>query len=176
MNESASPRKDAVASLARQLQHASPGVLARLRRADAANGFMTALFEIEWMLQAADVEPQSQDQHRRWALALHCLAIAHGKHAREQEAGAVLHRLYAGKEARLRQLIEADFDVLSDLMPRLARRLAAANAALDWWPLVNLLLYTGTDQEARANSARQRLVQQFLRTQGASKADAPQPA
>jgi len=150
--------------------------LARLRRADPANGFMTALFEIEWMLQAADIEPHGQDLHHRWALALHCLAIAQGKHARDQEAGAVLHRLYAGKEARLRQLIEADFDVLADLMPRLARRLAAANAALDWWPLVNLLLHTGTDQEDRANSARQRLVQQFLRTQGASKADVPLPA
>ena len=74
------------------------------------------------------------------------------------------------------QLIEADFDVLADLMPRLARRLAAAGAALDWWPLVNLLLHTGTDQEARAHSARQRLVQQFLRTQGVSKADAPEAA
>ena len=173
MTESASPRKDAVASLAGQLQHATPGVLARLRRADPANGFMTALFETEWMLQAADIEPHGQDLHHRWALALHCLAIAQGKHARDQEAGAVLHRLYAGKEARLRQLIEADFDVLVDLMPRLARRLAAANASLDWWPLVNLLLHTGTDQEDRANSARQRLVQQFLRTQGASKADVP---
>jgi len=61
-------------------------------------------------------------------------------------------------------------------MPRLARRLAAANATLDWWPLVNLLLYTGTDQEDRATTARQRLVQQFLRTQGASKTDVTQAA
>ena len=176
MTEPAStPRKDAVASLAGQLQHATTGVMARLRRADPAGGFMTALFEIEWMLQAAAIEPLDQDQHSRWALALHCLAIAQGKHAKDQEAGAVLHRLYAGKEARLRQLIEADFVVLADLMPRLARRLGNAGYALDWWPLVNLLLYTGTDQEARANSARQRLVQQFLRTQSASKTGATLP-
>jgi len=176
MTELAPPRKDAVASLAGQLKRATPGVLARLRRADPATGYTTALFEIEWMLQAADIEPHGRDLHQRWALALHCLAIAQGKHEKGLEAGAVLHRVFAGKEARLRQLIEADFDVLADLMPRLARRLAAANATLDWWPLVNLLLYTGTDQEDRATTARQRLVQQFLRTQGASKTDVTQAA
>ena len=166
--------KDAIASLAGQIKHASPGVAARLRRAHPQQDSRSALFEAEWMLQTAHIHPRSDDERQRWALALHCLAIAQGQHDPRSvaEPGAVLARLRFS-EARLRQLVEADEHLLADLMPRIARRLAAAGAALNWWPLVDLLLHTGTEREAIADKARQRLVQQFLRAQTASANTAP---
>ena len=166
--------KDAVASLAGQIKHANPGVVARLRRAHPQQDSRGALFEAEWMLQAAHIQPRSDEERRRWVLVLHCLAIAQGQHDPRAvgESGAVLARLRFS-EARLRQLVEADEHLLADLMPRIARRLAAAGVALNWWPLVDLLLHTGTDNELIADKARQRLVQQFLRAQTAP---APAPA
>ncbi len=166
--------KDAVASLAGQIRHANPGVVARLRRAHPGHDNRSALFESEWLLQAAQIQPRSEDHRLRWALVLHCLAIAKDLHdpRTEAEPGAVLARLRFS-EARLRQLVEADQDLLIDLMPRIARRLAAAGAALNWWPLVDLLLHTGTPDEAIADRARQRLVRHFLRAQSATASASP---
>ena len=73
--------KDAIASLAGQIKHASPGVVARLRRAHPQQDSRSALFEAEWMLQTAHIHPRSDDERQRWALALHCLAIAQGQDA-----------------------------------------------------------------------------------------------
>jgi hypothetical protein len=83
----------------------------------------------------------------------------------------VLARLHLS-EARLRQVVEADERVLSVLMPRLARRLAAAGATVNWWPLADLLLYVGCDEAAsrtRVDTARQRLIRRYLDAQGASR-------
>lgn len=164
--------KDPVASLAAQVRHAQPGVLARLRRFSPQTEAQAALFETEWMLQAAQV-PLSEPTRPRWALLLHCLAIARGLHDPRTEAapGSVLARL-RWSEARMRQLVEADAQVLADLMPRLARRVAAAGAALDWRPLAELLLHAGTDHEERADAARRRIVMQYLQAQGRLAGDA----
>ena len=59
-------------------------------------------------------------------------------------------------EARVKQLVEADADLLCELLPRLSRRLASAGVAVQWWPLADLLLYTGTAFEERADMARRR--------------------
>jgi hypothetical protein len=170
--ESPAPARDAVASLAGQLRHAAPGVLARLRRSHPQQDSRSALFEAEWMLQAAGIAPHDAAERQRWLLVLHCLAIAQGLHDPRSaaEPGAVLARLRVS-EARLRQLVEADEHVLADLIPRLTRRVAAAGAALNWWPLVQLLLHTGTANESMADQARQRLVQQYLRAGSAAAAD-----
>ena len=167
--------KDPVASLAGQVRHASPGTLARLRRLDPLTYPRAALFERERMLQSAGITALGADRER-WALVLHCLALVQGRHdpRTDAEPGKVLHGLHFS-EARLEQLIEADKPLLFSLMPRLARRLAAAGATVNWRPLVDLLLGTSCDdpqREARADEARQRLVRHFIGAQGLAEADA----
>lgn len=163
------PAKDPVASLAGQVRHASTGALARLRRFDPVTHPQAALFETETMLMAAGVQPHDARQRQRWALVLHCLALAQGRHENRADAdpGAVLARLRFS-ESRLRQLVEADDRVLTTLVPRLARRLASAGASINWWPLVDLLLHVGASNEAsqaRTDAARQRLIRRYLDTQ-----------
>lgn len=166
---------DPVASLAGQVRHASTGTLARLRRFDPMTYPRAAMFERERMLQAAGIQAVGAERER-WALVLHCLALVQGKHdARaDAEPGKVLHGMHFS-EARIEQLLEADKPLLFTLMPRIARRLAAAGAAVNWRPLADLLLGTGSDnpqQEARADLARQRLVWHFIAAQGLAEAEA----
>lgn len=168
----------AVASIAAQLKHAKPGTYARLRRFDPTKDPQAALFEVELLLHAAQVHPRGAEQHQRWALLLHCLAIVQGAHdprSGPSEAGAVLAQLRFS-EARLQQLVEANFPVLADLMPRLARRFAAVGTAVNWLPLADLILYTDTPQEAMAQTARRRLVRSFLQAQRQTTTDTAQPA
>jgi hypothetical protein len=173
--------KDPIASLAGQVRHAGMGTLARLRRFDPGKNSQAALFDTERMLMAAGVHPRDAQQRLRWALVLHCLALAQGRHDPRFDAdpGAVLAKLRFG-EARLRQLVEADERVLSTLMPRLARRLAAAGATVNWRPLADLLLHSGLGDEAsraRADAARQRLIRRYLDVQSAAPTSAePDPA
>ena len=162
--------KDPIASLAGQVRHASTGTLARLRRFDPIRNPQAALFDTEHMLMAARIQPRDARQRTRWALVLHCLALAQGRHDPRFDAdpGAVLARLRFS-EARLRQLVEADEHVLATLMPRLARRLSAAGATVNWWPLADLLLHGGPGEEssqARADAARQRLIRRYIEAQG----------
>lgn len=162
-------RRDPVASLKWQLQHASMATLARLRRVHPQHDGRAALFETEWLLQSAGVWSRDDDEHDRWALVLHCLAIAQGRHARGSafEPGRVLARLRVS-EARIKQIVEADAEVLADLIPRLARRLAADGATIDWWPLAELLLDSGSP---RADTARRRIVREYLNAIGEENAD-----
>jgi hypothetical protein len=164
--------KDPIASLAGQVRHAGMGTLARLRRFDPMRNPRAALFETERMLMAAGVQPSDEQLRLRWALVLHCLALAQGRHDSRFDAdpGAVLARLRFS-EARMRQLVEADERLLTTLMPRLARRLASAGATVNWRPLADLLLQGGPGDEsgrARADAARQRLVRRYLDAQSAS--------
>lgn len=162
------PAKDVLASLAGQIKHAKPGTYARLRRFDPSKYPNAAVFETEGLLHMAQVPLRSDEQHdhQRWALVLHCLAITQGAHdgRSSAEPGAVLAALRFS-EARLQQLVEASYPVLVDLMPRLARRLAAAGVAVNWWPLAELMLYTDTAQESIAQQARRRLVRTYLQSQ-----------
>lgn len=165
--------RDAIASLAGQVRHAGTGTLARLRRFDPIRNPQAALFETERMLMAAGLQPSDPQRRTRWALVLHCLALAQGRHDPRFDAdpGAVLARLQVS-EARLRQLVEADERVLSVLVPRLARRLAAAGSTVNWWPLADLLLFVGFDEaasRARVDTARQRLIRRYLDAQSASR-------
>ena len=166
--------KDPLASLAGQLRHASTGTLARLRRFDPVRSAQSALFDTERLLLAAGIQAQGADR-MRWALLLHCLALVQGRHdARaDAEPGKLLWGLRFS-EARLRQLVEADQPVLFTLMPRLARRLGIAGVGVNWWPLAELVLNTGSDdpqRTRRAANARQRLVQHYLEAQGRAAAD-----
>lgn len=171
--------KDAIASLAGQIRHASTGASARLRRFHPRTHSQAALFDTERLLMAAGVQPRDAQQRERWALVLHCLALAQGRHdpRSDAEPGAVLARLRFS-EQRLRVLVEADARVLADLMPRLARRLAAAGATVNWWPLAELLLLSDAaddDSRTRADAARQRLIRRFIEAKSVSQG-AEQPA
>jgi hypothetical protein len=169
--------KDHIASLAGQLRHASTGTLARLRRFHPLQHPQASLFDAERLLQAAHVVLRPDDADRaRWALLLHCLALAQGAHEprADAEPGAVLARLRFS-EARVRQLVEADEQVLAALLPRLARRLAAAGAAVNWWPLAQMLLHTASadpSRQALADAARQRIVRHYVAAQSRAAAAA----
>ncbi|MBZ8138447.1 hypothetical protein CLD22_00865 [Rubrivivax gelatinosus] len=151
--------KDPIASLAGQLRHADTGTLARLRRHHPALS-RGAAFDSERLLLAAGIN--GDDTARaRWALVLHCLALADGGHDSRPEhaAGAVLARLRFS-EARVRQLVEADESVLADLLPRIARRLGSTGASANWWPLAELAL-AAPDSE-RGRKARADIVRAFV--------------
>jgi CRISPR type I-E-associated protein CasB/Cse2 len=158
-------RRDAVATMAAMLRSGatSTGQRARLRRADPSLGSRDALLEAELLFAGAGLAPRAEE-HARWFLVLHCLALAEGRHAPGVEAGAVLARLRFG-EGRLRQLVEADEQTLVELLPRIARRVATAGASMNWWPLADLVLGAGgahPEDIARANRARQQIVRQYL--------------
>jgi CRISPR type I-E-associated protein CasB/Cse2 len=164
----ASERKDPLASLAAMLRSGatSTGERARLRRADPAQGSRNALFEAERLFHAAGIDAALPDRHRRWFLVLHCLALAEGRHDPRgaAEPGAALARMRVS-EARVQQLVEADLATLFDLLPRLARRIASEAAAVNWWPLAELVLGTESDdleREQAADRARRRIVQHFV--------------
>ncbi len=106
----------------------------------------------------ADIHPG--DQFQRWALVVHCLALVRGAHDGRSNPGAAMVAMQFS-EARLRQLVQADAALLFDLMPRLARRLAAHGKAVNWWPLALMVLYTGRD-EARADKARAEVIAGYL--------------
>lgn len=167
--------KSPVGSLAAQLavlQQTDRGAFAKLRRFHPIDDPRASMFETERLLLRGGIEAQGETR-MRWALALHCLALAQGRHAAgpdHPKTGKVLHELGLS-EARLKQLLEADAGSLFDLMPQLARRIGAAGKTLDWRPLVELLMHAGTASEDRADSARRRIVQAYLQAETQDDAD-----
>ena len=138
------------------------GDRAALRRMDPREPGRAAL-PLHRLLFAAGVEgAASAGNANRWALLVHCLAIARGRHDRAAPTGKALCDLGL-TEARLNQLLAADEEVLFDLLPRIARRLAAQNAAVDWLPLARILL-AGADA---ADQARLDIARSYARTQAA---------
>lgn len=99
------------------------------------------------------------DRLRHWALVSHCLALVRGAHSKDIATGAALQALPM-TELRLNQLLAADQDVLFDLLPGLARRLAAKGSALNWAPLAMLALYG--DRES-SDCTRLEIARDFAR-------------
>lgn len=165
--------KDALQRIAGRLSspRVDRGLLAALRRFNPLSDGRHNLFEVQQVLLDAGINLSADHRLQpRWALVVHCLAIVRGAHQPRSDTGMRLFDLGLS-EARLRQLIEADASLLGDLLPTLARRLAAAGQALDWWPLADLALALDHDApaQARAEQARRRIVQGYLRA-AASKA------
>ncbi|MDX2266440.1 MAG: type I-E CRISPR-associated protein Cse2/CasB [Hyphomicrobiales bacterium] len=143
----------AVAGIAGQLagDRLSTGDKAALRRMDVLNPGREIL-ALTRVLDAASVEPRTQDETTRWRLIVHCLALVEGRHSPNARAGTELFR--AGySEARLNALLSGDFDVYCDLLSVLARRLRAAQINLDWAPLAQIALFAGR-KESLADKAR----------------------
>jgi len=142
------------------------GLLAALRRFNPVSDGRHNLFEVQQVLLAAGIDlPADHARQPRWALVVHCLAIVRGAHHGQRDTGAKLADL-GFSEARLRQLLEADGPLLGDLLPTLARRVAAAGVTLNWWPLAELAL-DGDDGQDRARKARVDIAQGFLRATAA---------
>ncbi len=119
---------------------------AALRRMDPRAPGRSAIALHKLMVKTGVAE-QGQ---RRWALVIHCLALARGRHKNGREAprfraGAVLQQINVS-EQRLNQLLAADEEVLFDLLPALARRLDSNGAAIDWTELALLILQTASDK------------------------------
>lgn len=145
---------------------ADTGLLATLRRFDPVTQGRACLYETTQVLSKAGVEEtiggcDAERRHLRWAVLVHCLALAKGAHqARGRNPGEALAGLRYS-ETRLRQLLQADEGLLLQLMPLLARRLAAEGATVDWLPLARLLLHAELD-EARADQARSWIARGYL--------------
>ncbi len=180
----------AVAAIARQLvpptqvhgeRSAAPadmGLLAALRRFDPVTQGRACLFETTQVLLKAGVEDKlggadAVRQHLRWAVLVHCLALAKGAHQPGgRSPGEALANL-SYSEGRLRQLLQADEALLLQLMPLLARRMAASGGSVDWVPLARLLLHADID-EPRADQARAWIARGYI--QAAKHGDKAAPA
>lgn len=156
--------KDPVASIAAQLRDSGTdtGLVTALRRHHPVAERRRCLFELHQVLDRAGViEGSESPRFDRWALLVHCLALARGAHRPDVGCGAVLAQAHLS-EARVRQLVEADAAMLFDLLPLLARRLAAGGWTLNWWPLARLALNADLDED-RADAARSEIVRGWLR-------------
>ena len=139
----------------------STGEHAALRRMDPSSiGPAAFAFERLWVQAGA---PESDPE--RWALIVHALALARGRHDPRRPTGAALQEVGL-TEQRLNLLLAADLEVLFDLLPRLARRLDARAAALDWLPLADIVLNAGRN-EVEADRARLRIARAYARASAA---------
>ena len=165
----AAPSNDPLRAIAAQLS--SPGVnmgmLAALRRFNPVSDGQHNVFEVQQVLLGAGVDlPASSPAQPRWALVVHCLAIVRGAHDKKVDTGAKLADL-GFKEARVRQLIDADAALLVDLLPALSRRVVAAGVTLNWWPLALLVLSLDDAEPDRGQTARREIAQGFIRATAA---------
>ena len=138
----------------------STGEHAALRRMNPRTPSGRAVIASERLFQLAGAEPLGNDR-RRWLLIIHCLALARGRHAKEETTGRVLADLRYSEE-RLNRLFSTDFEVVADIMPRLARMLGAKGAAIDWLPLARIIRWTGRIED-QADEARQGIASAFAR-------------
>lgn len=137
----------------------SMGDHAALRRMDPlAPGRAASI--IYGMLAEHDVPLEDNDLVQRWAVLIHALALVHGAHEKSTSIGTALGAINFG-EARLAQLLSADFFVLADIVPRLARRLHSKQQRMDFSLLAHLLLYVDRDP-AKAEKARQAIAKSFV--------------
>ncbi len=133
---------------------------AALRRMNPRTPDAMAVIAVERLLAYSDIAFSREDR-RRWVLIVHCLALVRGRHESEARTGRVLaDSRYS--ESRLNLLLSADFDVVSNLLPRLARFLAARNAAADWLPLVRIARWAGRREDI-ADDQRLRIARDYAR-------------
>jgi hypothetical protein len=154
-----------LAALTQALRRATltTGEAAALRRLDPARPDRRHILPLMRLLVEAGIEdlPPADGRHDRLALIANAIALARGAHDPRRPAGEALHALGLS-EQRLMALLAADFATLTDLLPRIARRAAAAREAMDWQPLV-LLAWFAEHDEARADEQRRRIASRWLR-------------
>lgn len=134
---------------------------AALRRMNPRDPGRATLALYRLLLDAKIDPPQSETE--RWALIVHCLALARGGHDYKIRTGEALHQLHFS-EARLNQLLAADTDVLFDVLPLLARRAGAQGISLDWVPLAEMARWAGRNEE-KADKERLKIARSFAQAQ-----------
>ena len=125
------------------------------------------------LMEDLSVSAPNTDQVRRWATIVNALALCRGAHDPDRFCGFALHAVGFRVE-RLAALLAADRDTLMDLLPRVARRLAAAGERMDWRPLARLVLDVGRN-EARADDTRSRIAREYVRAERQQSNQAQQP-
>jgi CRISPR system Cascade subunit CasB len=118
-----------------------------------------AVLPLYRLLHEAEIK-STEGEIGRWALIVHCLALVRGDHDYTVRTGAALQEM-GYSEARLNQLLAADFDLLVDLLPLLARRVASQRVSLNWLTLAELALWAGRE-ETKADEARLRLARHYV--------------
>ena len=164
-----------VARLARRLSDPGfpTGDHAALRRLSPDGPDLRHSIALYRLMEDAGISVSDPDSVRRWATIINALALCRGAHDPGQRAGAALYAANFS-EARLATLLGADWDTLIDLLPRVARRLNAANVRMDWSTLATLVLVIGRD-EARADEVRSRIARDFVRAEAHPIPQNPQP-
>jgi CRISPR type I-E-associated protein CasB/Cse2 len=151
-------------SLSLRDQRLGTGEEASLRRLDARHPDPRHAIALYRLLTEQGISmPNSDDMTERWSAIANAMALCRGAHRRDRPCGEVLYQMGLS-EARLAMLLAADRETLIDLLPRLARRLVAAQQAMDWWPLAHLMLTVGRDPE-EADKTRSRIARDYVRTQ-----------
>lgn len=135
---------------------------AALRRMDPTQpaGAANAAFRL---LAAFDALGSSDEETERWILLIHTLALARGGHDAAVNIGTALVGIRFG-EARLQQLLSADWPTLRDLLPRLARRFATQQQRADFAPLMRLVM-TADRHSEEADKARLLIARSFVQAQ-----------
>lgn len=137
----------------------SMGDHAALRRMDPlAPGKAASV--VYGLLAELDVPLDHAELVQRWTVLIHALALLHGAHEKSTSIGTALSAINFG-EARLEQLLSADFGVLADIVPRLARRLHSKSQRMDFSQLTYLLLHIDRDPD-EAEKARQNIAKSFV--------------
>lgn len=157
-----SPPLRLVALLSRRLRDGTlgPGEAAALRRLDPSAPDRRHL-PVLYRLLAEIEAPSANEDVARLTLIAHALALARGLHNPDVRPGRGMAELGVS-EARFAALLAADFAGLTDVLPRLARRLAAQSCAIDWRPLARLV-WTADRFEDEAETIRRRLAADFVR-------------
>ena len=154
-----------VARLARRLRDPEfpTGDHAALRRLSPDGPELRHCVALYRLMEEVGISESDADRLRRWAAIVNALALCRGAHDPDRPCGAALAAMRFGEE-RLATLLAADRETLIDLLPRIARRLAAANKPMDWRPFARLLFEVGRN-EARADNTRSRIAREYVRAQ-----------
>lgn len=140
------------------------GDAAALRRLDPAQPDRRHVLPLMRLLAGTQIDDRP-DSWQRLALIANCVALARGLHDENRPSGAALYALGVS-EQRLMALLAADFATLTDLLPRLARRAAAAAERMDWRPLARLAWTVERptkEAEEEADRQRRHIASAYLR-------------
>jgi len=154
-----------VAGLARRLHDPEfpTGDHAALKRLSTERTELRHAVALYRLIEEVGISASDADGLRRWAAIVNALALCRGAHDPNRPCGAALAAIRFSEE-RLATLLTADRETLVDLLPRIARRLAAANEPMDWRPFARLVLDVGRN-EARADDTRSRIAREYVRAE-----------
>lgn len=147
------------------------GELARLRRMDPTDPVPVYPVLLRQLKQAG-LHLSGHQSLRGWSLIAHCLALTRGRHHPGRRFGAALYAI-GMTDLRINSLLRADLDQLTDLLPRVARRLGQQQENANWaqpaWLVLGLQSTGGmSDSAAKARSdiAKDFVIAQYTTESG----------